>query len=50
MEVEGNIVFLIDEANNEIFLFNCQRVLKILMCIWGIVTSMFILMLYSESA
>ena len=50
MEVEGNIVFLIDEANNEIFLFNCQGVLKNLMWIWGIVTSMFILMLYSESA
>ena len=49
MEVEGNIVFSIDEANNEIFLFNCQGVLKNLMCIWVIVTSMFILMLYSES-
>ena len=50
MEVEGNIVFSIDEANNEIFLFNCQGVLKNLLCIWVIVTSMFILMLYSESA
>ena len=50
MEVEGDIVFLIDEANNEIFLFNCQGILKNLLCIWVIVTAMFILMLYSESA
>ena len=50
MEVEDNTVFSIDEANNEIFLFNCDGVLKNSLWLWVIVTSMFILMLYSESA
>ena len=44
MEVEDNTVFSIDEANNEIFLFNCDGVLKNSLWLWVIVTSMFILM------
>ena len=50
MEIKGNIVFSINEVNDKILFFNLAGIIDDLMWIWGIVTSMFILMLYSESA
>ncbi len=45
MEIEGDVVFPISKANDEIFLFNCIGVMGDMMWLWWILSVMFRAML-----